>query len=94
MFENTYISLGTLLAYCQNSTDHCVTPNDLMRMNVIRLPAPIQQEAHSNATIGDVIEVMHRWANKHVKLGDTIRMTPSEMADALTEAWGLDAKEA
>ena len=33
--ENTwgYISVDSLLAYCENSTTHSITPNDFMRMN-------------------------------------------------------------
>ena len=92
MFDDMYISLKTLLEFCHNTTDHCVTPNDLMRMNTLSLPIPVQQEAHSKATVNDVIEAMHKWAYKHVKLGDTILMTPSQVMDTLMEAWGLDKK--
>lgn len=89
MFDDMYISLKTLLEFCHNTTDHCVTANDLMRMNVLTLPIPPSQATHSKETIGDVINAMHDWANGHVKLGDTIRMTPSEVMEALMNAWEL-----
>lgn len=31
-----YISVRTLLDYCDNATDHCVTANDIMRMHYYR----------------------------------------------------------
>lgn len=33
-----YIGIETLLNFCENSKDHSVTPNDLMRMKRVRMP--------------------------------------------------------
>lgn len=33
-----YISIETLLNFCENSKDHSVTPNDFMRMKRVRMP--------------------------------------------------------
>ena len=95
MFDDMYISLKTLIEFCHNTTDHCVTPNDLMRMNAITLPMPAQQTAHSNKTVDEVMGAMIEYANhdyENFKLGDIIRMTPSQVGKALVEAWGLDKK--
>lgn len=32
-----YIGIETLLVFCSNQKDHCVTPNDFMRMNRIKI---------------------------------------------------------
>lgn len=32
-----YIGLETLLEFCSNQKDHCVTPNDFMRMNRVKI---------------------------------------------------------
>ena len=33
-----YIGIETLLDFCENSTDHAVTPNDFMRMKRVKEP--------------------------------------------------------
>ena len=94
--DGIYIPLKTLLEYCHNTKDHCITANDLMRMNAITLPMPAQQTAHSNKTVDEVMVAMIEYANhdtENFKLGDIIRMTPSQVGDALTEAWELNKKE-
>lgn len=32
-----YIGLETLLNFCSNDKNHCVTPNDFMRMNRVKI---------------------------------------------------------
>ena len=32
-----YIGIETLLNFCSNQKDHCVTPNDFMRMNRVKI---------------------------------------------------------
>jgi len=32
-----YIGIESLLNFCSNQKDHCVTPNDFMRMNRIKI---------------------------------------------------------
>ena len=32
-----YVGLETLLNFCSNQKDHCVTPNDFMRMNRVKI---------------------------------------------------------
>lgn len=33
-----YIGIETLLNFCENSKDYSVTPNDFMRMKMVRMP--------------------------------------------------------
>lgn len=37
MWRDEYISIETLLKFCDNSKDHSITPNDFLRMDSIRI---------------------------------------------------------
>lgn len=41
-----YVGLETLLNFCSNQKDHCVTPNDFMRMNRIKIDERPHGEWH------------------------------------------------
>ena len=39
-----YIGIETLLYFCNNQKDHCVTPNDFMRMNRVKIDERLHGE--------------------------------------------------
>ena len=49
-----YISIETLLNFCENSKDHAITPNDFMRMKRVRMPEPCE-DAVSRKAVYDLL---------------------------------------
>ena len=69
-----YIGIETLLNFCSNQKDHCVTPNDFMRMNRVKIDErPHGEWIDTDVTYEDTGDVERRCSN--CKHGD--RQSPS-----------------